>query len=613
MKPVWCIFLLLGVTAITLGFRFLRNRQKARSSGIPYIVVPITSYQTVWYLTHGFFMPLLRRLPRRWTHPWIDLLSPGWPIKDHHRPFRMLKSDVILALSPFSLTLWIAHPQAATQVTSQRMIFPKDTQMYSVIELFDRNIVTTEGDEWLRHRRLTTRGLGDRVNRAAWREALNGGRDILSRWLGSDGKMVNLESDMMGLSLGVMWRAGFGMKRAESEIGPSKVPHRMSFKYAFEAVSEKLFLVTTIPHWLLARSPVESHRKAAGAFGEFERYVKELVEEKREKMAKGVDGEQMDVLGSLVQGAYRNPVGPGDDKLAPTLPTGSLTESELMADIFIFLFAGHEATASAMYYSILFLALNPLAQQNLQSSLDSLLSQRTLEEWSYDHDLPALLTGAAGAVMNESLRLMPPFMYVPKITRLGNGPPELTVDGTRMTVPDGCQVTIVLPALHRNPNCWPTEEGVEDDLDRFRPERWFATKGGAASENGNTTNPGLYRPPRGAFTPFTDGPRSCVGRRFAQIEMVAILAAIFLTHSVELSVSDFATDAGVEQMPSGGAERKEVWGKAAARARQRMPMGIEESGLGLISRDNRRKIGFRVVKRGEERFFGASVEPKGGC
>jgi cytochrome P450 len=260
-----------------------------------------------------------------------------------------------------------------------------------------------------------------------------------------------------------------------------------------------------------------------------------------------------------------------------------------------------------MYYSLLFLALNPLAQRDLQSSLDALLSQRPLEEWSYDCDLPALLTGMAGAVMNESLRLMPPFMYVPKITRLGNGPSELTVDGKRMVVPEGCQVTIVLPAAHRNPNCWPVEEGVEDDLDRFRPERWFVTKGGVASENDDTTAPGLYRPPRGAFAPFSDGPRSCVGRRFAQIEIVAVLAVIFLTHSVELSVSDFVTDAEVEQMPSSGAERRKVWDKAAARAMQRMSTGIEESGLGLISRDDRRKIGFRIVKRGEERFLDGFV------
>ncbi|KAH0556246.1 hypothetical protein GP486_005829 [Trichoglossum hirsutum] len=580
MKSVWLVLLLWGVTVITLVIRFLRNLQKARSSGIPYIVVPVSGYQVFWYLTHGLFLPLLRKLPQRWTDPWIEY-APSRPALRAREP--------------------------VAQVASQRIAFPKDTQFYKVIELFDRNIVSTEGDEWLRHRRITAKGLGDGVNRKAWKEALKGGRDALGKWLGSNGKIQELESDMMGLSLGVMWRAGFGMKRAETEIGPSKIPHRVSFKCAFEAISKRLFWVTMIPHWLLARSPIESHRTAAGAFGEFERYVKELVEEKTEMMAKGGDGEHMDVLGSFIQSVHRNPNRPNNsDKLAPATPTDTLTESELMADIYIFLFAGHEATASAMYYSFLFLALNPSVQRHLQSSLDELLSQRPPEEWNYDHDLPALLTGMAGAVMNESLRLMPPFMFVPKITPPRSRPPELTLDGKRMAIPDGCHVSIALPALHRNPNCWPTEAGVEDDLDRFRPERWLAIKGAAAAAAAaaaSETDGGLYRPPRGAFAPFSDGPRSCVGRRFAQIEIVAILAAVFHTHSVELSVADFATDPDVARMPAAGTERQDVWEKAAARARERMPIGIEESGLGLISRDNRRMIGFRIVKRGEERFF----------
>ena len=39
--------------------------------------------------------------------------------------------------------------------------------------------------------------------------------------------------------------------RAETEIGHSETPHPVTFKYAFETVSAKLFLVATIPHWLL--------------------------------------------------------------------------------------------------------------------------------------------------------------------------------------------------------------------------------------------------------------------------------------------------------------------------------------------------------------------------
>ncbi|KAI9763249.1 MAG: hypothetical protein M1840_000824 [Geoglossum simile] len=426
--------------------------------------------------------------------------------------------------------------------------------MYKVIELFDRNIVTTEGDLWMRHRKSSARGFGDKVYRSAWREGLGGGRSLLDSWLRNGGRMEKLESDAMGLSLSVMWRGAFGMKR-----------------------------------------------RAAGAFVEFERYMKELIWGKRNLIAKGGDEEQVGVLGPTIRGVYGIPNVSNDDKPTPAPPAGVLTESELMADAFMFLFAGHETSATTIYFSLLFLALNPPVQQDLQSSLDTLLSNRPIEEWDYDHDLPALLTGLAGAVMNEALRLMPPFMYVPKITPIGEGPQGLVLDGKRVIVPEGCQVSIVLPAAHRNPNHWPTEEGVEDDLDTFKPRRWFIP-----SEDGNDKPTELFRPPRGAFAPFSDGPRSCIGRRFAQTEIVAVLAAIFLTHSIELSVSAFASDAAVERMPLGGAERKEIWQKAAANAEERLALGIENSSIGTITRDDARGIQFRAVARGEERFRGFS-------
>ena len=142
-----------------------------------------------------------------------SLLSPGWAFRSNYGPFRTLKTDVILSLSPFSLTLWLAHPQAITQVTTQRAAFPKDTEMYKLIELFDHSIVTTEGDVWQRHRKFSAKGFGDGVHRTVWKEAKKLGQDLLYRWLGNGGRVDGLESDMMGLSLGVMWRAGFGMRR----------------------------------------------------------------------------------------------------------------------------------------------------------------------------------------------------------------------------------------------------------------------------------------------------------------------------------------------------------------------------------------------------------------
>ena len=58
----------------------------------------------------------------------------------------------------------------------------------------------------------------------------------------------------------------------------------------------------------------------------------------------------------------------------------------------------------------------------------------------------------------------------------------------------------------------------------------------------------LFKPPKGAFMPFSEGPRGCPDRRFAQIEVTAVTTAIFQGYSVELDVRGWATDEEVERM-----------------------------------------------------------------
>jgi len=174
-------------------------------------------------------------------------------------------------------------------------------------------------------------------------------------------------------------------------------------------------------------------------------------------------------------------------------------------------------------------------------------------------------------------------------------------------------ITLDAAAVHRNPKYWP-HTSHEDLLD-FRPERWLLD--GTKSNHGTDeaayaeeegldfdgpdkrpdTAPSLYRPPKGAYIPFSEGYRSCLGRRFAQVEILAVLAVIFRTWSVELDVGDSMTDdevaaASEEQM-------REAWDKADARARDLLRNGM----MTIITIQMRKdKVPMRFVKRGNERF-----------
>jgi len=40
----------------------------------------------------------------------------------------------------------------------------------------------------------------------------------------------------------------------------------------------------------------------------------------------------------------------------------------------------------------------------------------------------------------------------------------------------------------------------------------------------------IYHPQYGAFIPFSSGPRVCPGKKFAQVEFVAVIARLFRRH-----------------------------------------------------------------------------------
>jgi hypothetical protein len=43
----------------------------AEASGLPYVVMPINLINRFWIITFRVWLPLITRLPARWTHPWV--------------------------------------------------------------------------------------------------------------------------------------------------------------------------------------------------------------------------------------------------------------------------------------------------------------------------------------------------------------------------------------------------------------------------------------------------------------------------------------------------------------------------------------------------------------
>ena len=317
--------------------------------------------------------------------------------------------------------------------------------------------------------------------------------------------------------------------------------------------------------------------------------------------------EGMDIMGQLVQSKYSSTNTTKD-------PSSLLSDSSIIGNAFIMIVAGHETTANTLHFALLELANNPATQRRLQKDIDALFGRHTdPSTWDYDKSVSPMLASHIGATVNETLRLVPPVTGIPKVVT-HDAAQTISVEGRTHVLPAGLACHLLAVCAHRNPRWWPSRAsertGKKTDLDDFLPERWYRKEGeekaggeeGEGEEDyggfqGSDVSASLYRPVRGSYLPFSDGPRSCLGRRIAMVEMGAVLAVIFQRYSIELAVDEWAGDGEVDKM--GSEERREVYRLAQAKSRETIRQADSVLTLKL---HGGRYVPVRFVKRGGERF-----------
>jgi len=185
-----------------------------------------------------------------------------------------------------------------------------------------------------------------------------------------------------------------------------------------------------------------------------------------------------------------------DDLLADILDTNDraaqrLDPTEVRDQVLALLFAAHETSAAALFWSLYLLAGHPAVLGRVEQELDDLLDGR-LPELADLSALPYTMQ-----VVKEAMRLYPPaarqFRVAVRDTRVGSH-----------SITEGMPVSVCHYVLHRSPESFP-------EPNRFVPERFAPAA------------PPL-RPL--SYLPFGAGEHTCLGRHYAMQEIHLIAGSV---------------------------------------------------------------------------------------
>jgi cytochrome P450 len=277
------------------------------------------------------------------------------------------------------------------------------------------------------------------------------------------GQVLAVDEAMHELSVTIVGKTLFATELGSAAIAEA---HRSM------PVVIKQGMVRALSPAFVTRLPIPANRRFDEAISRLREIVRSVITEGREQQA-----DRGDVLSMLLA--------------AKDADTGeAMTDGQIYDEVVTLLTGGIETTALALSWMFHEMARHPEVERRWHRELDEVLDGRAV---THD-DVPKLRY--TSQIAREVLRRYPIWLLMRRTNT------EITLGG--ITIPPGTEVTISPHALHHDARFFPSP-------DLFDPDRWDSE---------------ATAPPSGAYVPFGDGGRKCIGNHFALTEIAVAAATI---------------------------------------------------------------------------------------
>ncbi|KAF7871970.1 uncharacterized protein EAF02_009075 [Botrytis sinoallii] len=549
-------------------YKLYQNYILAKKIGVLIIILTLSPQNPIWMLLADIIVPLFQKLSITRSWPLIRFGRRAWEFKDKAQ-IHLEIGDIFIMVTPDKNILYICDADTLSEVLLRRNEFKRPREVLEMLNVFGPNISTVPDEDWPRHKKATGPPFSnEQTNNLVWQEALRQTQEMMHYWI--DQRELALRTtaeDAKTFSLNILTSAGLGKSysfKPSSNID-NDPGHAMSYKESLSLIVGSAIPILIIgPNFLLKRIRYlpKLLQNIAQATVEFKAYMKEMVREERELIAKGKQSKP-NLMTSLIRASQSSSEFKTDD-MDPRSKQSGLSESEIFGNMFVFNFAGHDTISHTLCYALNLLAAHPTVQDWISEEVNAVFLDSDASTWDYADSFPKLKY--CMAVMLETLRLYHPLVTFTKST--GNFPTTVTYDSKELNLPPNIMILPNLLGIQAHPRYWGPDRLL------WGPFRWIIA---SSNQNGELTEE-LWTPPKGSYMPWSEGPRGCPGKKFGQVEFVAAMAGLFYRHRVEI-------------VKEGGENQEE--------AEKRVKAFVDDSAMVLLLQMmHPEKAGLRWVRKG---------------
>ncbi|MBW4601616.1 MAG: cytochrome P450 [Calothrix sp. FI2-JRJ7] len=382
--------------------------------------------------------------------------------------------DIVLWQGPLFRAFQLNHPDYIEEVlVSRSNLFGKHQSLNIFKRLLGNGLVSSDGEFWQRQRRMIQPAFHQERIVGYGKVMVDYAFAMLNSW--EDGQERDIHDEMMGLTLEIVAKTLF---EADVKQQVEIVGKALETSIEYYEVRNTNLLVYLLPDWFPTRKNLAYIR----AMQQMDEMLYSIINQRRVS-----NQDKGDLLSMLLH--IQDEDG------------ARMTDKQLRDEVMTLMFAGHETTALTLSWGLYLLSQHPEVEAKLLEEINAVLGEKA----PTFADLPALRY--TEQVIMEVMRLYPAAWAIGR-----QALQDCEIGGYNLRAGDA--VIVSQWVMQRDARYF-------EDPEAFKPERWegdFAKK-----------------LPKFAYFPFGGGSRICIGKSFAMMEAVLLLATITQKYHLELA------------------------------------------------------------------------------